>query len=229
MKSVALLILRLTVGGLLAGHGAQKLFGWGGGAGLEGTTGWLESLRLRPAKAWAHAAGWSEFGGGVLTALGFLNPIGPLAAMGSMLMATTKVHLGKPIWVTTGGAELPVTNAAALTALAIAGPGAISVDSLLGVRLPRRLGILGALAVVGVVAYAGQQELAAGTSEIAATGGEQPGDPSTEQADQPVAGTAPSVTPDQAVTTLADMDDGGDGARGDLEGMTVAAGERPAL
>src|SRR3954454_17084099 len=74
MKSVALLILRLTVGGLLAGHGAQKLFGWGGGAGLEGTTAWLESLRLRPAKAWAHAAGWSEFGGGVLTALGFLNP-----------------------------------------------------------------------------------------------------------------------------------------------------------
>src|SRR5215210_7559944 len=100
MKDLALLILRLTFGGLMAGHGSQKLFGWFGGHGLKGTTGWLESMGFRPGKPWAILASLSEFGGGVLTALGALNPIGPLTTMGAMEMATAKVHWGKPIWVT---------------------------------------------------------------------------------------------------------------------------------
>ena len=54
----------------------QKLFGWFGGAGLEGTAGWMESMRLRPGTVWARLAGGSELGGGLLTALGFLNPLG---------------------------------------------------------------------------------------------------------------------------------------------------------
>src|SRR5690349_9421584 len=61
-SDLGLLILRLAVGGLLAGHGAQKLFGWFGGHGLEGTGGWLESIGLRPGKSWALMAGLSEFG-----------------------------------------------------------------------------------------------------------------------------------------------------------------------
>src|ERR687889_474144 len=73
MTSIALLILRVTVGGLLAGHGAQKLFGSFGGHGVEGTAGWLESMNLKPGRQWALMAGLSEFGGGVLTALGALN------------------------------------------------------------------------------------------------------------------------------------------------------------
>lgn len=151
MKDLALLILRLVVGGLLAGHGAQKLFGSFGGSGLEGTSKWLESLGLRPGRQWALVAGGSEFLGGALTALGAMNPLGPVMAIGSMLMATVKVHAGKPIWVTSGGAELPVTNIAVMTALMIAGPGKISVDALFGTRVPRWLTIATLLGIAAVV------------------------------------------------------------------------------
>ncbi|HET9496583.1 MAG TPA: DoxX family protein [Chloroflexia bacterium] len=155
MKDVGLLVLRVVVGGLMTGHGAQKLFGWWGGNGLEGTAGWLESMGMKPGKPWAIVAGASEFGGGVLTLLGFLNPLGPLGTIGSMSMATAKVHWGKPIWVTSGGAELPVTNIAAALALAMAGPGKISVDSALGLRLPRRLILVPGLAAAAAGVAAG--------------------------------------------------------------------------
>jgi putative oxidoreductase len=148
MTSVALLILRVTVGGLLAGHGAQKLFGSFGGHGVEGTAGWLESMNLKPGRQWAFMAGLSEFGGGMLTALGALNPIGPIMALGAMLMATVKVHAGRPIWVTEGGAELPVTNMAAQAALILAGPGRLSFDGLLGIRIPRWFGLAALVATV---------------------------------------------------------------------------------
>lgn len=152
MVNLALLVLRLTAGSLLAGHGAQKLFGWFGGHGLDGTAKWLESMNLTPGKPWAIAAGASEFGGGLLMVLGFLNPVGPLSALGSMGMATAKTHWGKPIWVTSGGAELPVTNGAITTALMLAGPGDISLDRLLRTKLPRWVLVPGLVGVAGAVA-----------------------------------------------------------------------------
>lgn len=156
MQDVGLLVLRLTTGGLLVGHGAQKLFGWFSGPGLKGTAGWLESMGLTPGKAWATAASSSEFGGGLLTSLGLLHPLGPIAEMSAMLMATFKAHWGKPIWVTTGGAELPVTNMASSLALVLTGPGRFSLDRLFGIRLPRALVIgvaasAAALTVIGVL------------------------------------------------------------------------------
>src|SRR3712207_9565233 len=66
----AALVVRLGQGALLAGHGAQKLFGSFGGHGLEGTSGFMEMLGLRPGRPWALLAGLSEFGGGVPTAVG---------------------------------------------------------------------------------------------------------------------------------------------------------------
>jgi putative oxidoreductase len=153
LEDLGELALRATTGGLLAGHGAQKLFGWFEGHGFEGTKGWLESMGLKPGHVWASLAGASEFGGGVLTALGFLHPIGPVATTGAMLMATTKVHAGKPIWVTSGGAELPVTNMAVALALILTGPGRFSLDSLLGIKLPRWIAIPGlAVVLAGLVA-----------------------------------------------------------------------------
>ena len=139
MRDIGLLILRLTMGGLLAGHGSQKLFGWFSGPGLKGTAGWLESLGLKPGTPWATVASASEFGGGTLTALGLLHPLGPIATMGGMVMATAKAHWGKPIWVTQGGAELPVINLAIALALTLTGPGCFSLDQVLGIRLPRVL------------------------------------------------------------------------------------------
>jgi putative oxidoreductase len=154
MTSLALLILRLTVGGLLAGHGAQKLFGWSGGGGPHGTAKYLGSLGIRPAERWAYIAGAAELGGGAMTAAGLMNPLGPVALAGSMGVATVTAHKGKPIWVTKGGAELPVTNLAVLAALTIAGPGSMSLDSLFGVRVPWWLSFLALVGTVGVVAAA---------------------------------------------------------------------------
>ena len=153
MSNLAALILRLVQGSLMAGHGAQKLFGSFGGHGLEGTSGFMEMLGLRPGRPWAVLAGLSEFGGGVLTALGLLNPVGPLGVIGAMSMATAKAHWGRPIWVTEGGAELPVFNIAASTALILGGPGKYSLDRALGIRLPAWLGPLGLVLVILTVLY----------------------------------------------------------------------------
>jgi len=155
MSNLAALLLRLVIGGLLAGHGAQKLFGSFSGPGLEGTSGFMEMLGLRPGRPWAVLAGLSEFGGGLLTLLGFLNPLGPLGVIGSMAMATITAHKGKPVWVTEGGAELPLTNIAAATALILNGPGKWSLDRALGLSLPRWLAPLGLVAVILTVLYGG--------------------------------------------------------------------------
>ena len=87
----------------------------------------MEMLGLRPGRLWGTLSALSEFGGGVLTLLGLLNPLGPLGVIGAMSIATTKAHWGKPIWVTEGGAELPVTNIAIATALMLNGPGKYSL------------------------------------------------------------------------------------------------------
>jgi putative oxidoreductase len=145
MKDLGLLTLRLTTGGLLAGHGAQKLFGWFSGPGLKGFAGFVEAMGLKPGTFWAGAAAMGEFGGGVLNALGLLHPLGPLGMTGSMVMATVKVHWGKPIWATAGGAELPVTNIASALALTLTGPGRLSLDRLFGIRLPRALVVVAAV------------------------------------------------------------------------------------
>lgn len=153
---LGLLILRVIVGGILFAHGAQKLFGWFGGYGIKGTAGWLGSIGMQPSTFWAWVAGLSEAGGGLLMVLGLLNPIGPLAVIAAMLTATLKVHLGKGLFNTNGGYELPLTNIAAALAVALVGPGLYSLDALLGIQLPEPLTfIAGAVVViVGVIVSA---------------------------------------------------------------------------
>lgn len=150
-RDLAVLIVRLTTGGLLAGHGAQKLFGSFGGYGLEGTSGWMESMGFKPGQAWAVAAGASEFGGGLLTALGLFHPVGPISTVGAMAVATRSAHGGKPIWVTEGGAELPVTNIAVAAGLSLVRVGRYSLDHLLGIHVPKGVALMTAAAVAGGV------------------------------------------------------------------------------
>src|SRR5215207_578484 len=153
LNEAAPMIVRLAQGSLMAGHGAQKLFGSFGGPGLEGTSGFMEMLGMRPGRPWAYLAGISEFGGGVLTALGLFNPLGPLGVIASMSMATRKAHWGKPIWVTEGGAELPLLNIAVSTALMIREPDRYSLDRILGIRLPRWVGPVGLVGDILTMLY----------------------------------------------------------------------------
>lgn len=147
-SDIGLLILRLVLGLILAGHGAQKLFGWFDGPGLQGTTGWLRSLGLRPAPFWAFMAGLGEFGGGLLLALGLLSPLGSLGLIAAMLMAIILVHWGKGLWNANGGSEAPLINLAVALALALTGPGAYALDTVLGIKLPEPFTLLVGLVLV---------------------------------------------------------------------------------
>jgi putative oxidoreductase len=127
-----LFIVRLVAGLVLAGHGAQKLFGWFGGYGIAGTGGFLESLGFRPGRLFAAAAGNAEFVGGLLIALGFLGPVGPALVLATMIVAAVSVHWQNGLFATSNGIELPLLYGAVAAALALTGPGAWSLDALFG-------------------------------------------------------------------------------------------------
>ena len=173
VNEAAPMIVRVVQGSLMAGHGAQKLFGSFGGPGLEGTSGFMEMLGMRPGRPWAYLAGLSEFSGGVLTALGLLKPLGPLGVIGAMSMATRKAHWGKPIWVTEGGAELPVLNIAISTALMIRESDGYSLDRLLGIRLPAWIGLVGLVGIILTVLYAEREPDEAADEEEVEQAGDQ--------------------------------------------------------
>ena len=97
------LILRVLIGGLFVGHGTQKLFGWFGGHGPDGTGGFFESLGLKPGKRNAIAAGAAEAGGGALLATGFALPLAGAALTGTMASAIRHVHAAKGPWSSDGG------------------------------------------------------------------------------------------------------------------------------
>lgn len=143
----AVLMVRLVVGLLLAGHGAQKLFGWFGGPGIGGFEGWLVSMGFRPPRVWAWFGGLAEFGGGLLLTLGFLSPLGSLGVASSMLTAIAKAHWPR-VWATERGMELPLTNLVVAAAVGIAGPGAFSLDAVWGTALPAGLIPVGIVAVI---------------------------------------------------------------------------------
>lgn len=129
--SVGLLIVRVIVGALIFGHGAQKLFGWFGGHGLAGTRGFLASLGWQRGRGWALVAGLVEAIGGLLLALGLLTPLAAAMIVGQMLVASVAAHLPNGLWNTNGGFELPLVYATVAAGLAFAGPGAYSLDEAL--------------------------------------------------------------------------------------------------
>ncbi len=129
------LMLRVTLGGYFVGHGMQKLAGWFGGAGPDGTGQHFEQIGLRPGRENALLAGAAEAGGGSLLALGLFTPAAVSMLTGVMTNAIRHVHGRNGLWVTEGGVEYPVVVLAALAALADGGPGRFSFDEALGIKL----------------------------------------------------------------------------------------------
>jgi putative oxidoreductase len=113
----------------------QKLAGWFGGSGLDGTGEHFEQIGLRPGRENALLAGAAEACGGSLLALGLLTPAAVSMLTGVMTNAIRHVHGKNGLWVTDGGVEYPVVVLAALAALADEGPGRFSLDEALGIRL----------------------------------------------------------------------------------------------
>lgn len=151
---LALLVLRLVVGLLFVGHGAQKLFGVFGGGGLEGTAGMFDSIGLQPGWLHARAAGTAEFLGGALIALGLFTPFAAPALIGVMTTAVITVHARNGIWNTNQGYEFNVVLSAAVFALAGIGAGAWSLDNAFGFDLHGVIWAVAALAV-GIIGGVG--------------------------------------------------------------------------
>jgi putative oxidoreductase len=150
-------LVRVTVGGIFVEHGTQKLFGWFGGHGPDGTGQFFESIGLRPGRRNAIAAGTAEAGGGALLALGLGTPAAA-AALGSVMVTALRTAVWRDgIKVGTGGYELLLlANAVAVADL---GPGKLSLDALLG---RERRGARWAVGALGAAVAGSALAIAAG-------------------------------------------------------------------
>src|SRR5256712_7280222 len=156
---VALLLLRVVIGGVVIAHGLLKL-GWiGKGGSIAGVAGWFDSMGLRPGLFWAWVAALAEAGGGLLTVLGLGGPIGPGVMAADLVVVAVVAHWPQGFWAGGGkvGWEFPVPLAASALAIALSGNGAWSLDRLLGLvypdwLLPAWLALMaaGALLALGV-------------------------------------------------------------------------------
>ncbi|MGG3571806.1 DoxX family protein [Bacillus gobiensis] len=131
MLDTGLLLIRLVIGLLFVGHGAQKLFGWFGGHGLKGTGGWFESMGMKPGVTMALAAGLAELIGGALFTLGLFTPLAGVIIAGTMVMAIVKVHGPNGLWATENGYEYNLVLLAAAIGIALTGPGQYAIDALI--------------------------------------------------------------------------------------------------
>jgi putative oxidoreductase len=144
---IGLLLLRLTVGLTLAAHGAQKLFGWFGGHGIDAVGQMFGALGFQPGRRHALMASVVEIGSGLLLALGLLTPLAAALVFSVMIVAAVAVHVKNGFFITGGGFEYTLVLGIAALTIAFTGPGALSLDALFG--LPAQHG--GALS--GLVAF----------------------------------------------------------------------------
>ncbi len=127
-----LAILRVFVGLLVAAHGAQKLFGWFGGGGVDGTAEMFGSIGYRPKREMALLGGATEFVAGLLLAAGLFTAIAAMALIGQFLNVIVAVHLRNGLWNTKRGFEFPLTLAVSSAIFALTGPGEWSLDHAIG-------------------------------------------------------------------------------------------------
>ncbi len=145
---LGMFLIRVALGPMLVMHGWNKAFGQGG---LAGTAGWFEALGLRPAALHARVASVTEIAVGLATLFGFFTPLAAAAFVGLMTVAALTDHRGKGYFVFKGGSEYVVLVGVVAVGLAAIGPGAWSLDELLGVNLSGPAWAAGA-AVLGLAA-----------------------------------------------------------------------------
>jgi putative oxidoreductase len=131
---IGLLLLRLTVGFILAAHGTQKLFGWFGGPGLSSIGQFFTVLGFPPSRRHALLAALGETISGVLLATGLATPAAVAVVVSVMLVATVTAHSSKGFFVQNGGYEYAFVLAAAALTIAFTGPGSFSIDALAGLQ-----------------------------------------------------------------------------------------------
>ena len=129
--------LRAGAGVIFAAHGAQKLFGWFGGYGLEGTAGWMTSIGLEPGLLMAAMSGSAEFFGGLFLLVGLLVRPAALVLAVTMVVAIVTVHLQNGLFLANNGYEFGLALLAVSVALVFRGAGSLSVDQLLQTQLAK--------------------------------------------------------------------------------------------
>jgi putative oxidoreductase len=154
-SDLGLLILRIVVGLTMAGHGAQKAFGWWKGSGRAGWYAVMVRMGFRPANAWGLVSIGAELIGGILFGLGFLTPVAAMALIGQSVVIIFKAHWSRGFWGRDGGYEFPLSLVAGVVAVVGTGAGALSLDSALGLAYPVELraallafGVLGGTAAI---------------------------------------------------------------------------------
>ncbi|MFC8527987.1 DoxX family protein [Nocardia sp. NPDC057227] len=148
---IALLLLRVVVGGTMIAHGVNH---WIGGGKIAGTGRWFESLGLRNGVLQAWASVVTEIGAGVLLIAGLLTPFAAAAVVGVTLVAGLLAHRKNGFFVFKDGYEYVLVLAATVVALGLLGPGRISLDHAFDIEITGWAG--GGIALgLGVVATLG--------------------------------------------------------------------------
>lgn len=123
------LALRIPIGIIYMAHGSQKLFGWFGGYGLDGTGQWMASIGIEPGVLMAFLAGSGEFFGGLLLLIGLLTRPAAFVTAFAMIVAILSVHIGNGLFIANNGYEFGLALLAASVSLLISGAGKASLDS----------------------------------------------------------------------------------------------------
>jgi len=124
-------LVRVATGLMLVPHGAQKLFGWFGGYGIEGTGQFFASKLGLPASV-AVLAGLIEFAGGLLLAFGLATRAAAALVLGLMAVAVIHVHFALGYFWTDGGYEYPLLWGILALSFVVRGGGRFSLDALVG-------------------------------------------------------------------------------------------------
>ncbi|GLX80991.1 DoxX family protein [Thalassotalea eurytherma] len=133
-QSLSTMPLRLIAGIIFTAHGAQKLFAWFGGYGLQGTGQWMDSIGLSPGYLMALMAGSAEFFGGLLLIAGLLTRPTSFVLAITMVVAIFSVHFENGLFMSANGYEFALILLAASVSLVISGAGKLSLDNLLARR-----------------------------------------------------------------------------------------------